>query len=115
MGTISLKQPKPHKMKRTTRGGPKKNKENRGLDGKDTVSSKKSMQTQGEGRGVVMSMEVYQVELGVKRSLRSPLHELENNADNGKKAQMEGEVREFGKLLAHHLGSAKTVNQGCRA
>lgn len=33
-----------------------------------------------------MSMEVDHAKLGVKRRLRSPLHELENNADNGKKA-----------------------------
>lgn len=50
MGPISPKQPKPHKMKRTTGGSQKKNIENRGLDGKDMASGKESMQTQGEGR-----------------------------------------------------------------
>ena len=104
MGHTSLKQSKPHKMKKNTGGGQKKNKENRGYVGKNMDSGKECMQSQGESKGVEMLMEVDQVEVGTKRRLRSPLHELENCVDNGKKARMEGEVREFGKLLAHHLG-----------
>jgi len=62
-----------------------------------------------------MLMEVDKVEVGIKRRLQSPLHELGNCVDNGKKVRMEGEVREFGKLLAHHLGSAEAVKQPRRA
>ena len=109
MGHISLKQPKPHKTKKTTRGGQKKNKENRGYVGKNTDSGKDCMQLQGERKGVEMLMEVNKVEVGIKRRLRSPLHELGNCVDNGKKARMEGEVKEFGKLLAHHLGSRRLL------
>ena len=116
MGPTSPKQPKPQKMKKTTRGGQtrkkkKKKKKTRGFDGRKTVSGRESMQPQGEGRSVEMSMEVDLVKLGVKRRIRSPLHELENSEGNGKRARMEGEVREFGKLLAHHLGSAEAFNQ----
>ena len=42
-------------------------------------------------------------EVGVKRRLQSLLHELGNWVDNGKNARMDGEVREFSKLLTHHL------------
>ena len=49
--------------------------------------------------------------MGLKRRTRSPLHELENFDVSGKRARMEGEVREFGKLLAQHLGSAEAGNQ----
>ena len=56
-------------------------------------------------------MEVDQAEMGLKRRIRSLLRELENFDESGKRARMEGEVREFGKLLAHHLGSAKAGNQ----
>ena len=56
-------------------------------------------------------MEVDQAEMGLKRRPRSPLRELENFDVSGKRARMEGEVREFGKLLAHHLRSAKAGNQ----
>ena len=115
MAHISPKQPKPHKMKKTTGGGQKKNKENKGYVRKNTDSGKECMQLQGESKGVEMLMEVDKVEVGIKRRLRSPLHELGNCVDNGKKVRMEGEVREFGKLLAHHLGSAELVNQPCRA
>ena len=105
MGHISPKQIKPHKTKKTTRGGQKKNKENSGYVRKNTDSGKECMQLQGESKGVEMLMEVNKVEVGIKTRLRSPLHELGNYVDNGKKARIEGEVREFGKLLAHHLGS----------
>ena len=53
--------------------------------------------------------------MGVKRRLRSPLHELGNYVENEKKARMEGKVKDFGKLLAHYLGSAEAVNQPCWA
>ena len=60
-------------------------------------------------------MEVDLAKIGVKRRLRSLLHELENSEDNGKKARMEGEVKEFGKLLGHYLGLAEAINQPRRA
>ena len=89
-------------MKKITKSGQKKNKENKGYDGMIIALGKECMQPQGESRGVETLMEVNQAEVGVKRRLRSPLHELGNYVENGKKARMEREVREFGKLLAHH-------------
>ena len=59
-------------------------------------------------------MEVDQAEMGLKRRIRSLLRELENFDESGKRARMEGEVREFGKLLAHHLGSTEAGNQPYR-
>ena len=90
-------------MKKTTTGGQKKNKENKGYNRKNTNLGKECMQPQGESRGVEMLMEVDQAEVGVKRRLQSLLHELGNWVDNGKNARMDGKVREFSKLLTHHL------------
>jgi len=58
MVPTSPKQPKPHKMKKITRGGQKKNKENRGYDRAIIASGKECMQPQGESRGVETLMEV---------------------------------------------------------
>ena len=69
MRHISPKQPKPHKMKKTTSGGQKKNKENRGYVGKNMDLGKECMQPQGESKGVEMLMEVDQVKVGTKRRL----------------------------------------------
>ena len=109
MEHISPKQLTPHKMKKNIGGGRKKNKENKVYVRKNMDSGKECMQLQGESKGVEMLMEVDKVEVGIKRRLRSPLHELGNCVDNGKKARMEGEVKEFGKLLAHHLGSRRLL------
>lgn len=56
-------------------------------------------------------MEIDLSEVGTKRRARSPLSELENKEGNGKQVRVEGEVKELGKLLAQHLGSAKANNQ----
>lgn len=53
--------------------------------------------------------------MGAKRRARSSLTELDNMEDNGKWVRVEGEVKELGKLLAQHLGSAEAVNQPRRA
>ena len=74
-------------------------------------SDRECMQSQGVDSGIERSMEVDQAEMKLKRRIRSPSHELENFDDAGKRAKMEGEVREFGKLLAHHLGLAEAGNQ----
>lgn len=50
-----------------------------------------------------------------KRRARSSLTELDNMEDNGKWVRVEGEVKELGKLLAQHSGSAEAVNQPRRA
>lgn len=39
-------------------------------------------------------------EMGAKRRVRSTLTELDNMEDNGKQARVEGEVKEFGRILA---------------
>ena len=39
------------------------------------------------------------------------MSELENKEGNGKQIRVEGEVKELGKLLAQHLGSAEADNQ----
>ena len=48
-------------------------------------------------------------DVGTKRRARAPLAKLENKEDNGKRARVEGEVKELGKLLAQHLGLAEAV------
>lgn len=53
--------------------------------------------------------------MGAKRRARSSLTELDNMEDNGKRVRVEGEVKELGKLLAQHSGSAEAVNQPRRA
>ena len=111
MGLTSPKLSKSHKIKKATEGGQKKNKENRGGVGTRKGSNRECMQAQEVDSGIGRSMEVDQAEMGLKRRTRSPLHELENFDVSGKRARMEGEVREFGKLLAHHLGSAEAGNQ----
>ena len=45
-------------MKKITKSGQKKNKENRGYNGKNTNLGKECMQPQRESRGVEMLMEV---------------------------------------------------------
>ena len=69
------------------------------------------MQSQGVDSGIERSKEVDQTEMGLKRRIRSLSHELENFDVSVKRTRMEGEVREFGKLLAHHLRSAEAGNQ----
>ena len=56
-------------------------------------------------------MEIEKVDIGTKRKARTPLTELENKEDNGKRIKKEGEVKELGKLLAQHLGLAEAVMQ----
>ena len=56
-------------------------------------------------------MEIDHLEVGVKTRAQSPLSELVNNEGNGKQIRVEREVKELGKLLAQHLGSAEAGNQ----
>ncbi|KAK9998173.1 hypothetical protein SO802_017776 [Lithocarpus litseifolius] len=86
MGPISPKQSKPNKSKKSNGGGRKKNKENNVYVGTNMEAGKEHMQPLGENKGVEMVMEVDQVEVGTKRRLRSPLYEVGNCIDNGKKA-----------------------------
>ena len=50
-----------------------------------------------------------------QKEARTPLAELENMEDNGKRIKREGEVQELGKLLAQHLGSTEAASQPRRA
>ena len=111
MGPTSPKVSRTHKIKKATEGGQKKNEENRGSVGTRKDPNRECMQFQEFDSGTGRSMEVDQAEMGLKRRHRSPLHELENFDVSVKKTRMEGEVREFGKLLAHHLRSAEAGNQ----
>lgn len=45
-------------------------------------------------------MKIDLAEMGAKRRVRSTLTELDNMEDNGKQARVEGEVKEFGRILA---------------
>ena len=56
------------------------------------------------------TMEYEMLDMGIKRRARTPLAELENKEDNGKRVKVEGEIKELGKLLAQHLGSAEAAN-----
>ena len=111
LGPTSPKVAKPLKLKKATEGGQKKNKGNRGGVETKKDLDRECMQRQGVDSGTERSMEVDQTEMGLKRRVRSPLHEEENLDGSGKRAKLEGEVREFGKILAHHLGSAEVGNQ----
>ena len=103
--------PKSLKLKKATEGGQKKNKGNRGGVETRKDLDRECMQRQGVDSGIERSMEVDQTKMGLKRRVRSPSHEVENFDGSGKRAKLEGEVREFGKMLAHHLGSAEAGNQ----
>ena len=61
------------------------------------------------------AMEIELVEMGTKRRARTPLAELDNMENNGKRMKREGEIQELGKLLAQHLGSAEAASQPRRA
>ena len=108
---LGLTSPKSLKLKKATEGGQKKNKGNRGGVETRKDLDRECMQRQGVDSGIERSMEVNQTEMGLKRRVRSPSHEVENFDGSGKRAKLEGEVREFGKMLAHHLGSAEAGNQ----
>ena len=111
MGPTSPKLTKSLKIKKGTEGGQKKNKGNRGGVEMRKDLDRECMQSQGVDSGIERSKEVDQTKMGLKRRIRSPSHEMENFDVSGKRAKMEGEVREFGQLLAHHLGSAEAGNQ----
>ena len=55
------------------------------------------------------------MDMRTKRRARTPLSELENKEDNGKRIKRESEVKELGKLLAQHMGSAEAASQPRRA
>jgi len=115
MGPTSIKQSKLQNTKKTKGGGLRKNKENKVLTGKENVSGRERTQTQGDGNNLDMTMEIDLAEMGAKRRIRSPLSELDNMEDNGKQVREEGEVKEFGRILAQHLGSVEVDNQPHRA
>ena len=115
---LGLSSPKQHKaqgVKKNRVGSLKKNKESRGMPGMENSSGSEEKHFQGAGNIEDSIMEIELVEMGTKRRARTPLAELENMEDNGKRIKREGEVQELGKLLAQHLGSAEAASQPHRA
>ena len=115
LGMPSPKQQKAQGVMKIKGGSQKKNKENRGVPGKENKSGSEETQLQGDKTNVDSTMEIEMVDMGTKRRVRAPLAELEDKEDNGKWIKREGEVKELGKLLAQHLGSAKAAMQPHRA
>ena len=116
--SLGLSFPKQHKaqgVKKSRAGSLKKNKENRGMPGRENGSGSEEKHSHGAGNIEDSIMEIELVEMGKKRRARTPLAELENMEDNGKRIKREGEVQELGKLLAQHLGSAEATSQPRRA
>ena len=89
----------------------KRNKENKGQTGKERIIGRTRKHAQVDDKSSKTNMEIDLSEVGTKRRARSPLSELENKEGNGKRVRVEGEVKELGKLLAQHLGSAEADNQ----
>ena len=115
---VGLSSPKHHKVqgaKKNRAGSLKKFKENRGTPGMDNSSGSEVKHLQGTGDIEDSAMEFELVEMGTKRRARTPLAELDNMEDNGKRMKREGEIQELGKLLAQHLGSAEAASQPRRA
>ena len=115
LGLSSPKQQPAQGVKKNRGGNQKKNRENRGVSGKENKSGSEESQCQGDKHYEDSTMEIEKVDMGIKRRARTPLSELENQEDNGKRIKREGEVKELGKLLAQHLGSAEAAMQLRRA
>ena len=111
LGLASPKKPKSHNTRKAKGSESKKFKENRGPMGKERAADWLRKQAQGDDMSMETKMEIDHSEVGGKRKVRSPLLELVNNEGNGKRIRVEGEVKELGKLLAQHLGSAEAANQ----
>ena len=116
--SLGLSSPKQHKaqgVKKNRGGSLKKNKENRGVSGKENKSRSKEIQFHGVENNEDSIIEIELVDMRIKRRARTPLSELENKEDNGKRIKRESEVKELGKLLAQHMGSAEAASQPRRA
>ena len=111
LGPASPKEIKIKTLKKPKGGDQKKNKENRGPTGKEMATGWTRKYTQRADKSSDTNMEVDLAEVGSKRRARPPLIELENMEGNGKRIRTEGEVKELGKLLAQHLGSAEAGSQ----
>lgn len=111
LGLASPKKPKGHTTRKAKGSKLKKYKENKGPMGKERAADWLRKQDQGDDISMETKMEIDHSEVGGKRRARSPLSELVNNEGNGKRIRVEGEVKELGKLLAQHLGSAEAANQ----
>ena len=101
--SLGLSSPKQHKaqgVKKNKDGNLKKNKENRGIPGKENKSGSEEVHSHGVENNEDSIMEIELVDMGTKRTARTPLSELENKEDNEKQIKREGEVQELGKLLA---------------
>ena len=112
--TLSPASPKKFKAQTTRKAKGselKKYKENKGPIGKERATDWLRKQAQGDDTSSETKMEIDHSKVGVKRRAQSPLSELVNNEGNGKRIRVEGEVKELGKLLAQHLGSAEAGNQ----
>lgn len=115
IGPASPKEIRIKTLKKPKGGDQKKNKENRGPLGKEKTTSQTRTCMQGVDKSGDSNMEVEVVGMGEKRKARIPLIELENMEGNGKRIKMEREVKELGKILAKHLGSAEARCQPRRA
>lgn len=115
LGPASPKEIKIKTFKKSKGGDHKKNKENKGPAGKEKATVWTRTYNQRADKGCDTNMEVDLAEVGTKRKARPPLSELENMEGNGKRTRTEGEVKELGKLLAQHLGSAEVGCQPRRA
>jgi len=111
LGPASPKKLKAQTIRKAKGSELKKYKENKGPIGKERAADWLRKRAQGDDTSSETKMEIDHSEVGIKRRARSPLSELVNNEGNGKRIRVEREVKELGKVLAQHLGSAEDGNQ----
>ena len=111
IGPSTTKQQKAQGIKKSRGSNERKNKENRDVSGKVKKLDREETHYQRDTNTVGSTMESEMLDMGIKRRARTPLAELENKEDNEKRVKVEGEIKEFGKLLAQHLGSTEAAAQ----
>ena len=90
LGLASSKQQTAQGVRKIRVGIQKKNKENRGVPGKENKSGNEETQFQGDKTKEATTMEFQKVDMGIKRRARVPLTKLEDKEDNGKRIKREG-------------------------
>ena len=111
LGLASPMKLKTQTMRKPKGSDQKRNNENKGPIGKERVMGGTRKHAQVDDKSSETNMEIDLSEMGTKRKAQSPLSKLDNKEGNGKQIRVEGEVKELGKLLAQHLGSAEAGNQ----
>uniref|UniRef100_A0A7N2KPR4 Uncharacterized protein n=1 Tax=Quercus lobata TaxID=97700 RepID=A0A7N2KPR4_QUELO len=89
LGPSTTKQQKAQGVKKTKGSNERKNKENRDIPSKDKKLDGEETHHQRDTNAIVSTMEYEMMDMGIKRRARTPLAELENKEDNGKRVKVD--------------------------